>query len=128
MKCENEKCGRPFEAAKSYQKFCSKKCKGLVRGRSAERKEYMKDRASEARLLVLDFKRTHPCVDCEESDPVCLDFHHRDPSQKSFVIGHQYAQRSRERMQIEIDKCDVLCANCHRKRHAKENALQALVE
>jgi hypothetical protein len=59
-------------------------------------------------------------MDCGESDPVCLDFHHRDPSIKSFEIARGVKCRSLEAVQAEIAKCDVVCANCHRKRHAKE--------
>ena len=57
------------------------------------------------------------CVDCGETHPACLDFHHRDPKQKSFSIGKEGVKFSKERILAEIAKCDVLCANCHRKRH-----------
>lgn len=45
-----------------------------------------------------------------------FDFHHRDPAQKDFVIsGRRY---SRERVRAELDKCELLCAICHRLEHA----------
>lgn len=56
------------------------------------------------------------CSRCPESHPACLDFHHRDPETKSFALsrGHEH---SRAAILAEIAKCDVLCANCHRKEH-----------
>lgn len=57
------------------------------------------------------------CVDCGYSGSVvALEFHHRDPSTKSFSIGT--ASVSRERLWAEAAKCDLVCANCHRTRHA----------
>jgi len=50
-----------------------------------------------------------------------LDFHHRDPSTKVMDIAE--AQRhgwSIGRIQVEIEKCDIICANCHRKLHWEE--------
>jgi hypothetical protein len=58
------------------------------------------------------------CMDCGEFHPACLQFHHRDPSQKSFEVAK--ARRSGKTLKAllpEIAKCDVLCANCHAKRH-----------
>ena len=66
-----------------------------------------------------DYKRLHPCVDCGESDIRCLDFDHRDRSQKTNTISMLVLKRwSLARIQAEIDKCDVRCANCHRKKTA----------
>ena len=71
------------------------------------------------RAWLLDHKRRNPCRDCGEPDPAVLDFHHRDPSLKSFSLS---SYRGKELWQVrnEADKCDILCANCHRKRHNKE--------
>jgi hypothetical protein len=55
------------------------------------------------------------CAICGEKEPCCLDFHHlRD---KEFVVSAG-VDVSKERLFDEIDKCVVLCANCHRKLHA----------
>jgi hypothetical protein len=53
---------------------------------------------------------------CGESFWACLDFHHLDPKQKvkSLSLAVSYGW-SIERLKTEIDKCGVLCANCHRK-------------
>lgn len=65
------------------------------------------------------------CSVCGESDPVCLDFHHLDPKTKSFNIGVQLGSYSLKRVKLEILKCEVLCANCHRKLHAAERLERA---
>lgn len=48
-----------------------------------------------------------------------LDYHHRDPQEKDFTIG-RLKKGAREVLQAEIDKCVVLCANCHREFHYLE--------
>ena len=56
-------------------------------------------------------------MDCGYSGSVtALEFHHRDASSKEFNIGT--ASVSRERLWSEAAKCDLVCANCHRARHA----------
>ena len=61
------------------------------------------------------------CTDCGEKDPVVLEFDHRDPKDKKFTIGtHKGIKRPIEDFIAELDKCDVVCANCHRRRTAKQ--------
>lgn len=45
-----------------------------------------------------------------------LTFHHRNPGQKDFQIGGNHS-RSWRSIQTELDKCDLLCANCHAEHH-----------
>ena len=60
------------------------------------------------------------CARCSESDPVALDFHHRDPATKSFEVSAAVSRADPvNAARAEIAKCDVLCANCHRKEHAR---------
>lgn len=50
-----------------------------------------------------------------------LDFHHIDPNNKEFNISHAIRNsHSWERLKIELDKCILLCANCHRELHYTE--------
>ena len=79
------------------------------------------ERAHAKKKQILDQARAGGCVRCGESDLACLDFHHRDPSEKEGHIGH-IRRFSVERINAEIAKCDVLCANCHRKHHRDERA------
>jgi len=85
-------------------------------------KQYYADKKKEqlktAKRFVEDYKRNHPCEHCGESDIRCLQFHHKDPTQKDNTICN--AARlgwSNKRIKKEIDKCIVLCANCHAKIH-----------
>lgn len=50
-----------------------------------------------------------------------LDFHHSDPSQKEFQISHGRFCVFGEKVKLELDKCDLLCANCHRESHAEQD-------
>jgi hypothetical protein len=61
------------------------------------------------------------CVDCGYATcPQALQFHHRDPSTKDFRLGE--FNGSLARLIEEAAKCDLVCANCHRIRHAREAA------
>jgi hypothetical protein len=58
------------------------------------------------------------CIVCGEADPRCLDFHHRDPATKLKCVAKMMSTtRNWAAVLEEIKKCDVLCANCHRKHH-----------
>ncbi len=48
-----------------------------------------------------------------------LEFHHINPSQKDFSISNKGYTRSWKRVQAEIEKCVMICANCHREVHAE---------
>jgi hypothetical protein len=57
------------------------------------------------------------CAACDGIFPYFVyDFHHRDPSQKD-VQFNTLRRRSWKAITTELDKCDLLCANCHRIRH-----------
>src|SRR5579871_3496581 len=69
--------------------------------------------------FVLDYLRKHPCVDCNERDPIVLDFDHvrgKKVENISSMIAYGF---SIEKLNTEIAKCDPRCANCHRKRTAR---------
>ena len=67
------------------------------------------------------YKSTLFCMDCGINHPALLQFHHRDRTDKSFTIS-KIINRARSVKQItdEMAKCDVVCANCHAKRHWRE--------
>lgn len=68
------------------------------------------------RYLVAFF-REHPCADCGEPDPIVLEFDHL--GDKEFGIAAGFRDRNRQSVLDEIAKCDVVCANCHRRRTAR---------
>lgn len=70
------------------------------------------------RKKFTDIKTDFSCVICGEPENICLDFHHLDSSQKEFSIANAVNRMSTTRLLKEIQKCVVLCSNCHRKVHA----------
>lgn len=61
-------------------------------------------------------KETLSCPICNENENVCLDFHHLDRSEKDLGITDMTHQGwSLKRIINEINKCCIVCANCHRK-------------
>lgn len=72
------------------------------------------------RKWILAYFAGHPCVDCGETDPVVLDFDHVRGKKEENVgtMTRGYALRN---IQSEVAKCEVRCANCHRRITAKRN-------
>ena len=52
-----------------------------------------------------------------------LTFHHREPGSKEFSMAEGGVTRSWARIQAELDKCDLICANCHAEIHARQHSL-----
>lgn len=98
----------------------------MKRWRQKNREQYMRGiKKSNARRLtvlrdyLIKIKAESACIKCGEDTDCCLDFHHRDPATKSFAVSQGPTRKvSLRRFQAEINKCDILCANCHRKLHA----------
>lgn len=67
--------------------------------------------------------KANGCAACAETDTSCLDFHHID--EKIENIG---MLRSMKKILVEVKKCIVLCANCHRKYHYGRKDIIALVD
>lgn len=79
------------------------------------------DEIRELKKFVWSHKGSHPCVKCGQKHPAALDFHHRDKTEKLESIGTLIAGgASLDVVKAEVDKCDILCANCHRILHYKE--------
>lgn len=73
------------------------------------------------KAFLWQYLRSHPCVDCGESDPLVLDFDHEDPTTKIASVAEMARNGwSLQRIKHEIDKCVARCANCHRRRTAKQ--------
>jgi hypothetical protein len=68
---------------------------------------------------INDFKAEKGCSTCKESDFNCLEFHHLNRSEKEYDISRMVSDNvGDERILKEIERCIVLCANCHRRHHA----------
>lgn len=97
---------------KDYNKEYYKRRKQYHLDRNKKRKQKTKE-------FIRSIKVTLSCDICGEDDIACLDFHHLDPTQKDKVIS-RINDWSEERILLEIQKCQVLCSNCHRKLHYYE--------
>src|SRR5690606_24931558 len=71
----------------------------------------------EIKLYVHRYKWFRQCAYCEENEPRALQFHHIDPSTKSFNISNA-TDYPLAAVKAEMDKCELICANCHFKLHA----------
>ena len=70
--------------------------------------------------MVFEYLMENPCVRCGESDPIVLEFDHRNRIEKTESISNLILNASWARIKSEIQKCDVLCANCHRRKSAAQ--------
>jgi hypothetical protein len=69
---------------------------------------------------LADYLRRHPCVDCGETDLLVLEFDHRDRATKRMSVSNMLRYWSWAQIEAEIAKCDVRCANDHRRRTARQ--------
>lgn len=68
-----------------------------------------------------NYLKAHKCVDCGEPDVLVLEFDHRIPKDKYKDVSKMIKNRgSLASIISEISKCDVRCANCHKRKTAKE--------
>ena len=74
-------------------------------------------------LYTRHYKEMHQCEVCGEGRAVCLDFHHKDPSQKCFGL-RLAPSKTWTQIKAEIPKCILICANCHRILHAEEKLIE----
>ena len=102
----------------------------LRRHYNAHREYYIqKARKRTARITaeqsawILAYLRTHPCVDCGEADTRCLDFDHVR-GKKIMHVSRMIGDYRWEKIVEEIQKCEVRCSNCHRKRTAERREVR----
>ena len=71
------------------------------------------------RKFVEFYKIEHPCP-CGEKEPCCLSFHHESGDKTGNISDMVNRGYGLKRIQKEIEKCTILCLNCHAKLHNKE--------
>jgi hypothetical protein len=79
------------------------------------RRETIDERAA----FITQYVQRMGCADCGERDPLVLEFDHLGA--KSFTIGASLRDRPWAEILDEIGTCDVVCANCHRRRTARRH-------
>ena len=83
-------------------------------------REYTRGAIERSRKFIILYLESHPCVDCGEKDGVVLEFDHVRGVKSKHIAALVANGCSVDRIRREIEKCDVRCANCHRRRTAKE--------
>jgi hypothetical protein len=70
--------------------------------------------------FVLSYLKEHPCIDCGEADPIVLEFDHVRGKKFKGICDMVSRGFALAKIILEISKCEVRCANCHRRKTAKE--------
>lgn len=107
------------ECSRKYIRDHYKNNRGYYLAKSLRRNSRLRE---DAHKYIYQYLLNHPCIDCGETDIVVLEFDHKDRSMKDIEISSIIRQGYRlDRIITEIEKCDVRCANCHRRKTAKES-------
>jgi len=111
-KCQQEKNDDNFYIRKDSKRGFSSHCKKCHVGNMVERHR-------KSRLLLIE-RFGGKCMKCGfNTEPLILQFHHRDPSKKDFQISETVRFHIDEKLLDECNKCDILCPNCHAIHHLK---------
>ena len=120
-KCNEEKNLSEFRKDKSrkdgHHVWCNICARAQSKNYNSKSVERTRNRMKTQTTLYNELKDTLSCVVCGEEDNCCIEFHHKDPSDKNFIVAAS-KMRSWENILKEIDKCVVVCSNCHKKIHA----------
>jgi hypothetical protein len=115
-------CGRPLQGRQSL--FCGRGCKN--RHTNYHHQSYLaqKRRGRSAKLELMAL-RGNKCTICGYSrNHAALEFHHSDPVTKKFQLDQRsLANRSWEEIMEEMEKCILVCANCHAEIHHPDAAM-----
>jgi hypothetical protein len=116
MKCTWHCCNKETPNDRLNRKFCSTKCKN---------KYHVNVRRKKLKILSVEHKGGC-CEQCGYDKCIeALEFHHKDPSAKDFGISQNGHTRTWEVTKQELDKCIMLCANCHRELHVEIDKMAA---
>lgn len=74
------------------------------------------ERKNKNREWVYKYLLKNPCIDCGEKDPIVLEFDHK--RDKEFNISKGITTYGLSKIKKEIEKCEVVCSNCHKRRTA----------
>ena len=90
-----------------------------------KRTEYFRKRRKERINFLRKYKQDKCCAICGWNEhPEILQFHHIDPSTKSFDFGgSEVGNLSFDKIKAEMDKCILLCPNCHQWHHYQESKI-----
>lgn len=105
---------------------CDLCSKATINGRSKCEACNIKIRRWRLKLAAIKHKGGK-CEICGYSNNIAaLDFHHLDPNEKEFNLSEKVRDAGWDRIKTEVEKCQLLCANCHRELHCPLDA--AMIE
>lgn len=109
-----------YKALEIRSKNCKDCQKNYYRNHYDNNTQYYVNRSKkikkDIKIKFFQYKLTLKCSRCIENDPRCLDFHHRKPEEKFMAVSLLVNRGATwKRIMLEVEKCDVLCSNCHRK-------------
>lgn len=81
--------------------------------------EHRKNTQNDLRIRVAKYLKSHPCLDCGETDIIVLDFDHTSQDKLDDISSMITRALKWETILAEIRKCDVVCSNDHRRRTMK---------
>lgn len=110
---------RPCRSAYQREHYLANRSELIRKARSRKQLE-LRRRVS----LLLDYLKKHPCVDCGECDPVVLEFDHLGG--KAFTVADGMKSQTWTAVLAELEKCEVVCVNCHRRRTAARGGFRRL--
>lgn len=121
VKCKCTLCGADIERERILPVMICKECEKTKR--NAYRRshgigvEAVKKNRINTKLRAIEYLGGK-CIFCGYSRcSAAMEFHHKDPSQKDFTIGGP-SRKSWDKVQQELDKCILVCSNCHKELHA----------
>ena len=116
MNCNT--CNIEFLPNKSTQKYCCLKCKNRSTNNKHLNYKAQQERGLKNRLTLIKLKG-NKCSECDYNKNIAaLCFHHRDKSTKNFQIDLRKCSNTKfEILLEEVEKCDLLCHNCHMELH-----------
>ena len=111
-----EICGQPFEIIDKgwTRKYCYN-CSPTI-GENMTQTENITIKRRAIKKMLIEYKGGK-CERCGYNKSMrALEFHHLDPSEKDFGISKQI-NRNIDDLKKEVDKCILLCSNCHAEIH-----------
>ena len=109
---------KPSEEQRRYNREYYQRNRERLLGKQREKNRRF---AESRRRWLNEYKKSLKCVRCGEDHPATLTFHHKESVEKSFDIGNCITLGvGMAKLIAEIEKCDVLCANCHAKEHSSK--------
>ncbi len=104
--------------SEEYKEYQRNYQRGWHQRNKIKRNALIRERKAAMNEYIQSIKSQLYCIDCGQQHPATLHFHHLNSEDKQFNIGEAVRKGfGPNRIKQEIEKCIVLCANCHAIRH-----------